>query len=260
MSRFGSSCGLPARQTGGVGSGVIIDGRFQGPTGIGQGGWTSHRFASAVGVPLDVSIRAPIPLDTELDVVRDDGDQWRLTTRSESGEPGQTIMLGSPRTSIDIATPPVAIDAAAAARRGFAHLDGDHSVPNCFSCGTQPDSMRVHSAPLGDGTDRYATDWTIPLWADTPDGVDEGVVWAALDCAAAWYVAGSRGQRVAYTVQYAVEVLGRFVAGETYALVAWPGDGDAEWDGRKRHAASAAFDSDGTCLAKSTSFWVSVDE
>ena len=42
------------------------------------------------------------------------------------------------------------------------------------------------------------------------------------------------------------------------SLVGWGGDWEGGWHGRKRGAASAAFDNDGVCVAHSRSFWVSV--
>jgi len=99
----------------------------------------------------------------------------------------------------------------------------------------------------------------VPDWAVGDDGhVDSGGLWAALDCCAAWWVGWSREPRTALTVQYAVEELAPLEPGATYALVGWAGDNTTEWDGRKRHGASAAFDTHGNCVARSTSIWVSV--
>jgi hypothetical protein len=115
--------------------------------------------------------------------------------------------------------------------------------------------MGVHASPLADG--RVATDWRVPAWAVADDdSIDGGALWAALDCCSAWWVGFTREPRVAFTVQYAVEQTSPLRADQTYSLVAWSGDHDPEWDGRKRHAASAAFDRDGRCVARSVSLWV----
>lgn len=229
---------------------------FQGPTGSGQGGWTAQRFAAHLDQPVSIALRAPVPLETDLVIVRDDDhDRWLLVDPSDD-EP-RTIMIAHHWHPGFPDTDPVAIEEAAAARRRFAR-HGDHPVPFCFSCGIEPDSMRVHAAALADG--RYATDWTVPDWAvDGRGAVDAGVVWAAIDCAAAWYVCTSRGERTAYTAQYAVELIHPLEPGATYAVVGWSGDAEPEWDGRKRHAASAAFAADGTCVARSVSLWIAVD-
>ena len=134
-------------------------------------------------------------------------------------------------------------------------LFDDHPVPHCFSCGLQPDSMHVHSGPLRDG--RWATDWTVPYWAADADGtVDEGVLWAAIDCSQAWYATNAGGRRHGVTVQLAVDVEVPLQPGATYAVVAWAGDYPDDWEGRKRGACGALFDELGRCVARSRSFWV----
>ena len=230
---------------------------FQGPTDFGQGGWTAQRFLARIAEhtdhPMTASIKAAIPLETDLAVVRHD-ERWELTAPD-----GTTIMGATDWDPTYADTDPVSIDAARAARHRFLATVDEHPVPSCFSCGKLPDSMGVHAGPLDDGSDRFATDWTVPDWAiDDDGGVDTGALWAAVDCCAAWWVGWSRPRRVALTVQYAVEVLRPLEPGATYALVGWGGDHDPEWDGRKRHAASAAFDASGRCVARSVSFWVSV--
>jgi hypothetical protein len=230
---------------------------FQGPTGSGQGGWTAQLFLDRIAThtdrPMTVSIRAAIPLDTDLAVVPT-GGRWALRAPD-----GTTIMEATEWQPRFADTPPVTIEDARAARHRFLDTVDEHPVPSCFSCGQLPDSMGVHAGPLDDGSGRFATDWTVPDWAVDEDGVvDPGSLWAAIDCCAAWWVGWSRERRVALTVQYAVEQRHPLQPGATYALVGWGGDHDPGWDGRKRHAASAAFDATGRCVAHSVSLWVSV--
>lgn len=230
---------------------------FQGPTNSGQGGWTAQRFLAAVAEhtdrPMTAAIKAAIPLEVDLTVVGHD-DRWELAAPD-----GTTIMVATPWEPAFADTSPVTIEAARAARHRFLDTVDEHPVPSCFSCGQLPESMGVHAGPLDDGTDRFATDWTVPDWTvDEAGRVDPGALWAAIDCCAAWWVGWSRERRVALTVQYAVEQLHPLEPGATYALVGWAGDRDPEWEGRKRHAASAAFDAEGRCVARSVSFWLSV--
>lgn len=240
-----------------TGDTIRIGDWFQGPTGSGQGGWTAERFLAVIARhtdrPMTASIKAAIPLDVDLVVVPGD-DRWELVAPD-----GTLIMVATEWQPRFADTAPVTIEAARAARRRFLDTVDEHPVPSCFSCGQLPDSMGVHAGPLDDGSDRFATDWTVPEWAvDERGNVDPGPLWAAIDCCAAWWVGWSREQRVALTVQYAVEQVHPLRPGATYALVGWGGDHDPEWDGRKRHAASAAFDDAGRCVARSVSFWVSV--
>lgn len=238
---------------------IRIGGWYQGPTGSGQGGWTAHRFLAKVAEhterPMTVALRAAIPLDTDLVVMSQD-DRWLLRAPD-----GTTIMVAAEWEPAFADTTPVTIEAARAARHRFSDIVDEHPVPDCFSCGRRPDSMGVHAGPLADD-DRFATDWTVPDWAvDDVGDVDPGTVWAAIDCCAAWWVARSRidgGPSAALTVQYAVDQIHPLEPGATYALVGWGGDHDPEWHGRKRHAASAAFDAAGRCVARSVSYWVRI--
>lgn len=227
---------------------------FQGPTGFGQGGWTAEQLVAAIGQPATVAIRSPIPLETDMEIAAVDG-RWVLT----AADSPDTVVLEATRWEPRYPfTDAVTIADAAAAATQFP-LTGDlHPVPVCFSCGLGHDSMGVHSGPLGDG--RWATDWSVPGWAVDDDGtVNPGALWAAIDCAAAWYASLEGERRRAVTVQLAVEIVEPLLPDATYALVAWSGDADPAWDGRKRGAASAAFDAAGRCVARSTSFWVAVD-
>jgi len=231
---------------------IRVEHWFQGPTGSGQGGWTAQKLAEAIGEPVTVSIRRPIPLDTDMHVVTVH-DDWHLVDPNQPGEPVLIASLWDP-TYAD--TAPVSVTAAAEARTRFP-LTHDHPVPVCFSCGVEADAMRVHSGELDDG--RWATDWTVPTWAvDQYGHVDPGVLWAAIDCAQAWYAGNAGGRRHAVTVQLAVEMLGQLEPGETYALVAWNGTYPTSWDGRKRGAGGAVFANDGTCVARSSSFWIAI--
>lgn len=231
---------------------IHVENWFQGPTGSGQGGWTAQRLASAVGQPVTVSIRRPIPLETDLSVV-EVHDGWHLVDPNGPEEP---VLIASRWDAVFADTEPVTIAAAADARTRFP-LHHDHPVPVCFSCGLEPDAMRVHSGELPDG--RWATDWTAPEWATDEHGeFDHGALWAAIDCAQAWYVGNAGGRRHGVTVQLAVEARQPIVAGETYALVAWNGTYPNDWDGRKRGAGGAVFANDGTCVARSSSFWIAI--
>lgn len=234
---------------------IRLDNWFQGPTGSGQGGWTAHRLQQAIGQPVTVAIRAPIPLETDLVVIEQVAQvpTWHLV---DPTEPESPILIATTWDADYASTDAVSIDVASQAREGFPNHH-DHPVPVCFSCGLEPDSMRVHPGPMDDG--RWATDWTVPQWAAQDDGsVDLGALWAAVDCAQAIYAGNAGGRRESLTVQLAVESLAPLRVGETYALVAWQGTYDTAWDGRKRGAGGAVFSADGECVARSSSFWVAL--
>ena len=225
---------------------LTIEAFNEGPAGSGQGGWTSRQFAELLDGPHTFALRHHVPLGQELNVVH--GDTVQLLH-------GDVLIMESIAWGPDAGmTDRVSIaDAAEARSRFIPFLDDDISM-TCFSCGMQPGSMQVHGAALGDG--RYATDWVVPEWATTSLAAS-GALWAALDCTAAFYVCGSDGERMAFTVQYAVDQRREVAPGDRVAIVGWNGDYEPVWDGRKRGAASAAFDECGEIIALARSFWVS---
>jgi len=232
---------------------IVVPTWAQGQTGIGQGGWTSARFDQVVGQALTVSLRSPIPLETELSVVSLGTDHWQVGF--DNAGDGQLVLEGRPALRKFASTEPVSIEAAVDARSRFRSTE--HPAPLCFSCGTHPASMCVHNGPLLDGTGRFATDWTPPAWVGDADGaVDAPTIWAVLDCASGFYVGQDEDRPAGVTVQYEVEILAKVHVEQPHAVVAWNGVHPDHWDGRKRGAGSCVFDASGTLLAQSSSFWV----
>lgn len=225
----------------------------QGQTGIGQGGWTSSCFDQVVGQSLTVSLRSPIPLETELSVAQVDDEHW-MVGFDQDGE-SRLVLEGRPAPRQFATTDPVSIDSAIEASSRFRATD--HPAPLCFSCGTHPESMCVHNGPLLDGTGRFASDWTPPAWVGDETGVvDATTIWAVLDCASGFYVGQDADRPAGVTVQYEVDILGDVRIEQPHAVVAWNGLYDDGWDGRKRGAGSCIFDASGRLLAQSTSLWV----
>ncbi len=232
---------------------IVVPMWAQGQTGIGQGGWTSGRFDQMVGRALTISLRSPIPLETELSVMSLGDDHWQVGF-GDAGD-WRLVLEGRPAPRRFASTEPVSIQAAAGARTRF--RSANHPAPLCFSCGTHPRSMCVHNGPLLDGTGRFASDWTPPTWvADTNGMVDAATIWAVLDCASGFYVGRDEDRPAGVTVQYEVEILADVHAEQPHAVVAWNGVHPDRWDGRKRGAGSCIFDAAGTLLAQSSSYWV----
>lgn len=233
---------------------IRIENHFQGPAELAQGGLTARRLVDVAGQPATIRLRAPIPLETDLAVV-EQADCWQLVDKTQDSP---VVIMEARRWEPNFPqTTAVSLSDAIAARSRFPFPLDNHPIPNCFSCGVQPGSMRVHCGPLEDG--RFAVDWEAPTWAIGPDGkVEESAIWAALDCAAGWYVVCSTNpHRLSFTVQFAAELLEPLHPHEQYVIVAWGGDWEGSWDGRKRGAASALFDGNGRLVAQSRSFWVS---
>ena len=232
---------------------INIKSWFQGPTDSGQGGWTAHRFVRAISEPVTVAVKRPIPLEVDLTIAAAEHG-WHLI---DPREPDQPFMVATTWTPDYAKTDPVSLADAADARTRFP-LHDDHPVPVCFSCGANADSMQVHSGPLPDG--RWATDWTVPEWA--VDARRQRGRRRAMGrnrlCPRLVRRQRRRGRRHAVTVQLAVEVITPIEAQTSYSLVTWNGTYPETWDGRKRGAGGAVFASDGTCVARSSSFWIAI--
>ena len=154
---------------------VIIPGSRNGALGSGHGGYSAGVFAECIDGPAEVSLRRPVPLDTELTVVPD-GEIARVLHGSElvaEVEPAGEIALDVPRASIDEARE-------AAGRYGG---PPDEVFASCYVCGPKrDDSFHIFAGPVP-GRALVACPWTPPAWAADDDGrVLPEHVWAALDC------------------------------------------------------------------------------
>lgn len=230
---------------------IVIPAWAQGRAGRGQGGFSAHRFAAAVGEPVAIDLRAPIPLEAPLAVVST-AEGWEL----RHGE--ATIMRAASRPAGGLPdTEPVAIAEAAAAMAGFPGTGAEHEAAGCFSCGLGERTMQVWPGPLADGTGRTATRWTPPVWVDDGEGrVSDAMAWTALDCVQGFFVNfGAGPRRNSLTVRFEAEVYRPITVGADYAIVGFDGRGQG-WDGRKRMAAANIFDAEGRLVASAASLWV----
>ncbi|MGD9753810.1 MAG: hypothetical protein AB7W59_22665 [Acidimicrobiia bacterium] len=229
---------------------LTIPGWAQGRPGLGQGGYSAARFAQAVGEPVAIDLRAPIPLERTLEVATVDGG-WELR------DGATVIMQAQPRAAGGLPrTDPVAVPDAAEAMSRFPGRDGEHEAVACFSCGLRERTMGVWPGPLADGSGRVAARWTPPPWVGDEHGVlDDAVAWTAMDCAQGFFVGYAPERRRALTVRYLAEVYEPIRVGDSYTIVGFDGEG-LGWQGRKRAAAANVFAADGRLVAAAASLWV----
>ncbi|MFN8196536.1 MAG: hypothetical protein U0R80_19885 [Nocardioidaceae bacterium] len=237
-----------------------VPARFRGPASSGNGGWTAGALAGLVSgtgeygaaladaAPVEVTLRRPPPLDTDLEILARDGT---LVAGDDQGPVAEARAVD--RSLLAVA--PVPAHEAAAAEASYAGLRG-HPFPTCFACGTgrdPGDGLRVFPGPVGPG--RVAATWT-------PDGsvagaeaglADLAVTWAALDCTGGW----------SSDLEERPMVLGRMTArvdrlpavGDLHVVV-----GEAlGTDGRKTFTASTLYDAAGDPLARAEHVWIAVD-
>jgi hypothetical protein len=233
---------------------ITIPCRFRGPPNSGNGGYVAGVAATALvgdhsDAAVEVTLRAPIPLDTAMTVVRDDADHLRVLL-------GEQLIVEAARTSLALTVPPPPTYTAALAARerspsfypGVNPLvpAGTGFHPVCVCCGADvaaDQGLHVYAAPVP-GTDGVAAAWRPhPALIDSAGYLPAPIVWTALDCPGqfAYLVSGIR-----------TGLLGRMTA---RILQAVPGDRDLVVTGwrlgieRKKHfAATALFDAAGETL------------
>jgi hypothetical protein len=220
---------------------IVIEHRFHGPPGCGNGGYTCGLLASFVREPAEVTLRRPPPLDRPLTVERIDGRAQLLDGEHLVAEaaPAEVEPLRLPE-------PPSLDDAerAAAAYPGFKL----HAFPTCFVCGperAEGDGLRIFAGPLEDREPLVAAPWAAPAQ------VSRELVWAALDCPGAIAVGfPERGETLLGRLAARIDRVPD--AGERSVVLAWPlGE-----DGRKLYAATALFGERGAPLAFARATWI----
>lgn len=218
---------------------VSIPRRFNGPLDSGNGGYCSGVLASFVDGPAQVSLRSPVPLETQLDVVADE-----QSVRMVDGE--TLIAEAQPVAALNLEVPTaVAPEDARAAMRGYRGLDTGPFC-RCFVCGRARDDALGVSAGQVEGRDVVASTWTPPASAADGDGnVRPEVIWAVLDCPT--YFAAHIGDELSlsFLVRLAARLDAPVVAEREHVVVGWP----IESEGRKRRAGSAVMTAEGQTVA-----------
>jgi len=226
---------------------VSIPGRFNGPLQSGNGGYSCGIVAARVEGTAEVSLRAPVPLDSPLELASGaDG-----TVTLARGE--QTIAEGRAIDGLSASAPePVSVEEARRASERY-RSPQDGLFSRCFVCGpAREDSLGVFAGPV-EGRDLVASPWTPPEWAADDSGVVRPeIVWAVLDCPT--YFAAYPGEEmpVSMLVRQAAEITGPIRAGAEHVVIAWP----IAVDGRKREAGSAVLTAEGEVLAKARGLMV----
>jgi len=209
----------------------VIDSRFRGPRGSGNGGYTCGLVAAFVGNPADVTLRRPPPLERPLLF---DGERlWE----------GKTLVAEAHPAEVELDIPePVPFEEAERATAP----DLDSPFPECFVCGYErADGLRIFAGPVA-GRDVVAAPWVPARDLTAPE-----FVWAALDCPGA-YATGVPGRGTVVLGRLAARVERVPRAGERCVVIGWSlGD-----DGRKHHAGTALFGEAGDVLGVGRALWI----
>ncbi len=223
----------------------MIDPRFNGPPGTGNGGYVCGRVAAWIDGPAQVRLHVPVPLGRALDVSL---DPPRVLVRDGP----TTVATGSPcALELEVPTAPT-LEEARRASAGYAGLSG-HPFPTCFVCGTaraRSDGLRLFAGPLGDRLVAAAFE-PPPDLADGEGLLRPEVAWAALDCPG-FFAGLLRRDLVGMLLgEFAVRLSGPLPTGPLVAF-AWP----LGTEGRKIRCGSALAAPDGRLLGVGRATWI----
>ncbi len=221
---------------------IVIERRFRGPAGSGNGGYTCGLVAGLLEADTaEVTLRLPPPLDTPLRVERLD-DAVRVLD-------GDVLVAEAHPAELELDPPEPVSFAQAAALASAVPDDPEHPFPGCFVCGPgrdEGDALRLQPAAIGDG--RVVAPWR-------PAEVAHPFVWAALDCPGAYAVNEDWARGVTVLGRLTARVIEAPAPGDECVVVAWPLGGDE----RRLHAGTALF-RDGRLLAEARAVWFPVDD
>ncbi len=227
---------------------VRIDHRFRGPPDSGNGGYVAGLLAEALGGSnIEVTLRAPPPLDVELGLEAED-DRVRLFHRD-------TLIAEAVRSAVEVEVPPPPPFAEAqAAEARFAGLR-HHLFPGCFVCGPERavgDGLRIFAGRTEPGG-AVAASWTPGASLADDDGkVAIEYLWAALDCPGYFAVREAAG--MALLGRLGAVVHRRPAIGERLIVTGWP----IALDGRKHRVGTALHDRQGELVAAANATWISL--
>ena len=232
---------------------LTIPAWFNGPPTSANGGYTCGRVAALVGAEVvEVSLRAPPPLDTPMEVRRDD-DRVMLSD-------GDTLVAeGRPSELLEDVPDPVPYDEVAAAQEaGRERWSAGHPFPTCLVCGPgRDDGLGIFPAALPARDGLFGAPWTPAEAIAGEDGcVPPELVWAALDCPTSAPVgnwnAGPAMVLASLTARLGCPVRAR----EPHTILSW----ELGRDGRKGWGAAALYDSSGVLTCASRALWIQLRE
>jgi hypothetical protein len=242
-----------------------VPARFRGPPSSGNGGYVAGAIAerfplrsdAAQDAAVEVTLRAPIPLDMPMDLACSDENQLRLMQ-------GEQLIAEARATRLPAEVPaPPSFGAAGAARQQSPALmvrlnpllpGGTGFHPVCVCCGAdvpEAEGLRVFAAPVP-GFDGVAAAWQPhPAFADADGLLPERMIWTALDCPGqfAYFAAGIRTGLLG---RMTARVLRPVPVDADYVVIGWR----QEVERRKHFAGTALFDADGELCAYSRQTWI----
>ncbi len=242
---------------------IIIPARFRGPPESGNGGYVAGAIArcfpparSGEDAAIEVTLRAPIPLDTPMSVVRE-ADQLRIIM-------GDLLIAEARPCQLDMQVPqPPSFAAAFAATADSPSFYADFNslIPNgtgfhpvCVCCGADVPAdagLHVYAAPVA-GFAGVAAAWRPhPDFADGSGSLPSEIIWTALDCPGQFaYLVD--GIRTGLLGRMTARITRPVPAREDLVVIGWR----LHVERRKHFAGTALFDAAGNLCAFAEQTWI----
>src|SRR4051794_39390317 len=159
-------------------SSIRIPKRFCGPPDSGNGGYTCGLVSQTMQIAADVTLRRPVPMETELSIV-EVPNGVHLKNGDDLVAEGAPLIwsCSAPREAITLP----GAEYAAAHSPAF----DNHPFPTCFTCGPdrdEGDGLRIFPGKWqGTGREYWAAPW-VPHshLADKHGNIRDEFIWAAL--------------------------------------------------------------------------------
>lgn len=245
---------------------VRIAEKFRGPPKSGNGGYVSGIFAGALtggvhdlsgGRAVEVTLRAPIPLERSLTLHR--------SLDSLTVKDGETLIAEVAIKMLELTVPePASWEQALAARSNSYSLPIEFNPlfgavrrgvhPICFCCGAElneTEGLQVYSAPVKDNAQVAAAWLPERSFADANGVVSAEIIWTALDCPGqmAWRAIGVRTGMLG---RLTARIEKRVNAGERCVVTGWTlGE-----ERKKFFAGTALFNQRGELCAYAKAIWI----
>jgi hypothetical protein len=236
---------------------LTIDGRYNGPNNIANGGYVCGLLAKFIEGAADVWIRRPTPLDCELSMIaHDDGSIFILSN-------GDVVVEGKPgHLDLDMPESPGFESALAASKTSRAlqlnefnnrRYLGIH--PTCFCCGAERDDhdgLKIHPGRIP-GKDIIAAPW-IPGedLADEQGHVRPEFIWTAMDCPGAFAAMDLAGGRPGLLGRLIGQIILPIRVNEPCVVIGRV----VSMEGRKYLAGTAVYNSKGQLAGKGLATWI----
>ncbi len=202
-------------------------------------------MANAIGQPLRVRLKKPLPLDTVLTIEQVAPQAWQLVNGAEM------LATATPATVEATVPDPPEFQGALAVAQHYPKVE-DHELPHCFVCGparAPGDGMRIFAAAVP-GARLVAAAWVPDLsLGDASGKIKTEFVWAALDCPGAFATPVHKPMVLG---EFAVRIERRPSVDERCVVIGWP----IAAEGRKHQAGTALFGADRKLCALGLATWI----